>query len=198
MPPTKNNKPKTPTSQTIQPSDAAAVPDPQPEAGSDVALTPDRVALHRESDEELVLTFLTEYHALEQALVRAGFTGVGRTPGNAQPDWVRFARHIERYFDPDSSPQLQGAVAYMLGQTENWERRMDLLEDTFPWETASPHSDVVWLTELVQQARNRLAHGLNTPDRMDYNSTYVTAALYVVEAWAHIDPDVERWLVCMQ
>jgi hypothetical protein len=83
--------------------------------------------MNNDLEGELVLIFLTEYHSLEQALVRAGFTKASRPPGNVQADWVRYARHIERRFRPDSSPDLQEAVNYLLYRLEEPELRKERL-----------------------------------------------------------------------
>jgi hypothetical protein len=169
------------------------LPEPATPPGAENSALPQPPA-DLDYDEELILTYLTEYHALGQALMQAGFVRVGRTPGNAQPDWAGFARHIEQHFDPDSSEPLQGAVAYLLYQKDNLERRTERLQHSQPWETYSPHSDVIWLSEMLQQTHNRLIHGINFLGKPGCDSTQVMAALFIVEAWAHIDLDVEKHL----
>ena len=155
---------------------------------------PDRNKREIEIDEELAITFLTEYHAIEQALVRAGFARAGRIPGSTQPDWERFVRHIERRFRPDSSEELQAAVSYLLIKPSLVELREQRLEYSFPWETASPRSDMIWLSELVQQVRNKLVLGINFPQSSGCDTATTMAALLVMEAWAYTDPQVERLL----
>ena len=119
-------------------------------------LNPKETSPNNDFDEELVLTFLTNYHSLEQALVRAGFTRAGHTPGNPRPDWGKFARHIERLFDPDSSPELMGAVCYLLGEPEEQELRRERLQASVPGELSSPASDIVWLSENWSHRLTRL------------------------------------------
>ena len=157
-------------------------------------LSGERNDREKELDEELALTFLTEYHAFEQALVRAGFTRAGRTPGSKQPDLGRFARHIEKHFHPDNSEMLEGAVAYLLCNPRHQELREERLEKSFPWETSDPQSDVVWLLELVQQTRNRLTLDINFPVAPGMDTALVMAALFVVEAMAHVDQEMESEL----
>ena len=146
-------------------------------------------------DEELVLIFLTEFQALEQALVRAGFTRPGGPARNPQADWARYARHIEARFRPDSSAELQGAVSYLLFEPENMERRRERLPDSYPGEPSSPHSDLVWLSELVQEAGNRLRHGINSLKGPGYETAYLTAVLFLVVALSHCDPAVESFFM---
>ena len=146
-------------------------------------------------DEELILIFLTEFQALEQALVRAGFTRTGGPARNPQADWARYARHIEARFRPDSSAELQGAVSYLLFEPENMERRRERLPDSYPGEPSSPHSDLVWLSELVQEAGNRLRHDVNSLRTPCYDTAYVTAALMVVAALSYSDPAVESFFM---
>jgi hypothetical protein len=150
----------------------------------------------REQDihEDLALTFLTEYQSFEQALVRAGYTRAGRLPGSTQVDWERFARHIERYFKPDTSAELQGAVAYLLYEGSNLEHRQERLQNPLPWEIVSPRSDLVWLSELVQQTRNQVILGLSLPESPGCRTALVMAALLVVEGMAYTDPDIESLL----
>jgi hypothetical protein len=140
-------------------------------------------------DIDLVLTFLADCHALEGALVRAGFTRAGSTPGNARPDWSKFARHIEGKFDPESSPELIGAVCYLLGELESPERR---------WEQSGPQSDIFWLSELVRKIRNRLLLRINFAGGPCSDITSVLAAMLIVEAWSTIDPKVESLLTHVQ
>jgi len=148
----------------------------------------------REYDEELALTFLSYYLALEQALVRAGFTRAGHTPGTAQADWARFARHIEAQFDPGSSPELEGSVAFLLADENNLERRNKRLEKSSPWENADANNDIVWISELVQQTGKMLAYGLNLPGRSGFDLSLVSAVFFIVQAWSHLDPQVESLL----
>jgi len=147
-----------------------------------------------EVDEELALTFLTFHHTLERALVQAGYTRAGHTPASVRADWERFARHIEAQFDPDSDEVLQGAVGYLLWNQENLDLRNERLEDSFPWEPSSPHNDIVWISVLIQQTRDRLLHRINFLGNPGSDTAQVTAALFVVEAWARLDPKVEGFI----
>ncbi len=148
-----------------------------------------------EPDEETLLYFFSHYHALEQAIMRAGYTRSGHRPGSAQPDWSRFARHIEPEFKKDSEPVIQGAVAYLLLDEEHLELRNERIENAHFWESPDPHNDVIWLAELLQQVRKRLIHRLNFPDAPAVDITMVSAALFIVDAWAQLDPEVEKLLV---
>src|SRR5574341_1131248 len=143
------------------------------------------------ADGELDLIFLTEFRSLEQALVRAGFTKASCPPGNVQPDWVRFARHIERRFHPDSSAELQGAVSYLLYEPEEPELDRERLRDSCGGETSSPPSDIVRLSELIQETEHKLIHGINFLENPVYDLERVMAALLVVVAWSCCDPMVE-------
>jgi hypothetical protein len=147
-----------------------------------------------ESDDELVLTFLSHYQALELAMIRAGYTRSSHTPGTAQADWARFARSIQPRFDPKSSPVLEGAVAYMLLDDDYLELRNERIENAYPWENPDPHNDTVWLSELVQLTGRKLIQGLNFPRETGCDITMVTAALFIVEEWSQLDPEVERFL----
>jgi hypothetical protein len=178
-----------------QPRDAA-IPQPGDPGAQDTGTPlPGKAGTRDELDEELALTFLTLYHTFEQALVRAGYTRASRTPGSARADWERFARHIEDQFDPDSSPVLQGAVAYLLFEQKNLDLRNKRLDDAFPWDVSSPHSDIVWISVLIQQTWNQLTHWINFMGTPDSDISQVMAAMFVLEAWAGIDPEVKRLLI---
>lgn len=213
MPSPRNNKAKTGNTarpakakRKIKKSDAAPGTGSEPTETSRPLQSPpeapalrnplaDRAARLREVDEELVLTFLSYYQALEQALMRAGYIRASHTPGTSQPDWPRFARHIQPRFDPDSSPVLQGAVAYMLWDEDNLDLRNERIEKFQPWENPDPHNDTVWLAELVQQTGRKLIQGLNFPGERWYDMAMVSAALFIVEEWSHLDLEVEKLLV---
>jgi hypothetical protein len=149
-------------------------------------------------DAELILTFLTKFQLLEQALVRAGFTRPGRIHGNAQADWLRFVRRIEPRFRPDSSPELQGAVSFLLYDPEKHALRQKRLQDYVPGETFSANSDILWLLELVLETGNKLTYGLPFLKKTDLGSDQIMAALFVVEAWSDCDPVIESLLTSGQ
>jgi len=147
-----------------------------------------------EPDEETLLYFFSHYHALEQAIMRAGYTRAGPTPGSFHADWPRFARHIEPEFKKDTEPVIQGATAYLLLDEEYLDLRNERIENAHFWESPDPNNDTVWLAELLQQVRRGLIHRLNYPDAPPVDIAMVTAALFIVEAWAKIDPIVEGLL----
>ena len=155
-------------------------------------------SMNNDLEGELILIFLTEYHSLEQALVRAGFTKARRPPGNVQPDWVRFARHIERRFHPGCSSELQEAVNYLLRQPGELELRRERLHGSSAGQLSGLHSDIVRLSELIQETAFRLIHGINFVEDPVYDFEYVTAALLVVAAWSCCDPRVESLLAHLQ
>lgn len=151
-------------------------------------LLPKKNPPQNDFDGELALIFLSHYHALEEALVRAGYTRAGHTTGNPRPDWGRFARHIEGKFVPESSPELMGAVCYLLADPEK-----EALRRERPG-ASSPQSDLLWLAELVQEIRDRLLLRINFPDIPLRDDTAVLAAFLIVQNWSHIDPGVESLL----
>jgi hypothetical protein len=108
---------------------------------------------------------------------------------------VRYARHVEARFRPDSSPELEGAVSYLLFEPDSLERRRERLPDSYPGEPASPHSDLVWLSELVQEAGNRLRHEIHSLKTPGLDTAYLTAVLLVVAALSHVDPAVESFFM---
>jgi hypothetical protein len=147
-----------------------------------------------EMDEETVMYFLYRFQALEQALMKAGYTQSGRIPGSTRPDWSRFARHIQPRFNLDSSTVIQGAVAYMLWDEDNLAERNERIENGAPWANPDPHNDTVWLAELLQQTERKLIHALNFPGQPDCDLAMVSSALFIVDEWSRLDPEVEKQL----
>ena len=150
-----------------------------------------------DAEGELILIFLTEFRSLEQALIRAGFTKAGQLHGT-QPDWVRFIRHIERRFRPECSPDLLEAVLYLLRDPEKLTLRRKRLQDSLPGERSSAQSDILWLSELVQETVHKLTHGIPFLKKAEYDSEQIMAALLVVEAWSYCDPMIESLLTHVQ
>jgi hypothetical protein len=147
---------------------------------------PHKASPNSRLDIDLVLTFLADYHSLEAALVRAGFTKAGPATGNGRPDWARFARHIEGKFDPESDPALEGTVYYLLADSGNpkfFKRRPALV------------SDIVWLTVLIQELRNRLLLGIHLGEAPSIDPASLGAALFILGTWAEIDPTVESMFI---
>jgi hypothetical protein len=151
-------------------------------------LLPRNTSPQDDLDLELALTFLDLYRSLEEALVRAGYTQAGHKPGNARPDWDRFARDIEGKFDADASPELAGAVGYLLADPEKHKRRRERLQASLPGERPSAESDIAWLAERVREIRDRLLYQINFPGVPGGDLTDVLAAWYVIQAWSSIEP----------
>lgn len=145
-------------------------------------------------DEETVMFFLIRYQELEQALMRAGYTRASHTPGRAQPDWPRFARHIQPLHDARASEAVRCAAAFMLLDEDNLALREERLENAPPWENPDPHNDAIWLAELLQWTERKLFHGLNFVGTPGCDITMVTAALLIVDEWSRLDPEVEKLL----
>jgi len=145
-------------------------------------------------DAGLALAFLAEYHALEGALVQAGFTGPAPRPGSAQPDWGGFARHIADRFDPDASPELIGAVCTLLSNPDKPGYFRKRRPEIFLLEPSIPERNTVWLVEVVQEIRNRLLLRMSFADDAWSDDTAVLSAMLVVQAWSKLDPQVERLL----
>jgi hypothetical protein len=147
-----------------------------------------------ELDEVLVLNFLADYHLLEGALVRAGFTRAGRSPRDARPDWEQFSLHIEGKFDPESAVELEMAVNYLLADLHREELRQKRLGESILGEPSKPHSDIVWLAELVQEIRHRSLLWINLRGKPGCEDADVMAAMLIVEAWSYLDPKVKSML----
>jgi hypothetical protein len=157
-------------------------------------LFPNKTSQDNDFDWDLVLTFLTDYLMLEGALVQAGFTQAGCRPGNPQPDWKGFARHIAGKFDPDSSPELMGAVCTLLADPEDPGFFRKRRTEPSLWEPSIPERNTAWLGEVVQQIRDQLLLQINFVQIPACDDTSLAAALVLVDAWAIIDPKVESLL----
>jgi hypothetical protein len=133
------------------------------------------------SDTEPVFTFLTAFSRFEQALKKAGFTLPGQ---NAQPDWERFAKDVEGRFDLEATPELQGAVLYVLRSSKRQPRG-----------TISGYlSEVLWLATLIQETAKNLSRRMNFGHLPDIDDEFMTASRVILEAWSHCNPNLEKIL----
>ena len=149
-------------------------------------------------DGDLILTFLTEFELFEQALVRAGYVKAGSAYRNVQPDWMGYARHIEPRFHPDSSVEVQGAISYLLCDPNNRKLREERLENELPGEISITANDLLWLVELVQETGRKLTYGIHFQEKYEMETTYVTAAWFVLAALSAYDPTMDRLLMRVQ
>jgi hypothetical protein len=134
------------------------------------------------SDTELLLTFFSVFGRFEQALKKAGFVKAGRRAG---ADWDRFALQIEKNFDPDVAPELQGAVAYMLGVPEERKPRRKI---------PGFLSDILLLANLIQEAGNNLSRNMNFERHTETDDEIMMACMVILDAWSHLEPEVDRIL----
>ena len=67
-----------------------------------------------------------------------------------------------------------------------------------PEEASSAHSDILWLSELVQATGNKLTYGFPFLKKDVFDYAGITAALLVMEAWSYCDPTVESLLTSVQ
>ena len=141
-----------------------------------------------EMDTDLILTYLACHRLLEQALVRAGFVMALSSNKQPRPDWYRWTRHIEKQFDPASDEVLQMSVDYLLDLRDDKETLPGRLQNRIQWESASPFSDTLWLTEILQQTELRLTHRYNVAAAPGCDTPQVMAALFVVQAWLPLVP----------
>lgn len=133
------------------------------------------------SGAEQVFTFLTAFRRFERALKTAGFTMPGR---DAQPDWEGFARHIEGRFDLEATPELQGAVLYVLRSSKR-----------LPRGTLSGYlSEVSWLSTLIQDTVKNLSPRIHFGHVSDIDDELMKASRVILEAWSRCDPNLEKIL----
>ena len=156
-----------------------------PGKGRKHASAADRIA-QEEADADLILTYLAFYRHLEQALVRAGFVRVISSHNQPRPDWYRWAMHIEKQFDPASDDVLHQSVDHLLLLRDDMEALPGRWQNRLQWESASPYSDILWLTEMLQETSLRLTQRYNFADTPGCDAGQVMAALFVVQAWLEL------------
>jgi hypothetical protein len=120
--------------------------------------------------------------------VRTGFVIALSIYKRPRPDWYRWARHIEKQFDPLSSEELDMSVGHLLNLRDRMDTLPGRLQNSIPWESASSFSDNLWLAEMLQQTDLRLTQRYNFPDIPACDTPQVMAALLVVEAWLQLVP----------
>jgi hypothetical protein len=146
-----------------------------------------------EAEEEMALAFLAQFRAFERALMKAGFRKAGFSHQQGLPDWEGFARHIERTFQPQGSPVVQAAVAYLLGISV---RRLDDREllQMVPSDRRFYESDSLWLAMVIRAAGRRLSSGLSRVSGRDCALEIHSACFMVLQAWAECEPAVGELL----
>jgi hypothetical protein len=60
------------------------------------------------------------------------------------------------------------------------------LQNRLHWESASPYSDVLWLTEMLQHTSFQLTHRYNLVEMPGCAAPQVMAALFVAQAWPEL------------
>ena len=135
-------------------------------------------------DEQLILTYLAYHRLLEQALVRAGFVMALSIHKQPRPDWYRWARHIEKQFDPLSSEELGMAVAHLLDLRDDMETLPGRMQNRLTWESDSRFSDNLWLAEMLQRTSSLLIHRYNFAETPGCDTPQVMAALFVAAGLA--------------
>lgn len=143
---------------------------------------------------ELALEFYAVYSSFENALIQAGFTRPGRNHSPSQPDWERFARHIEGRFNSGAEAPLEAAVSVLLGRSVKGHDGTDSALEELPAPVVDFESDNVHISLLIQAAGYSLYHGAGFPSSLFYDCELLAASLFVLEAWSHCDPLVESIL----
>lgn len=171
--------------------EAREVPSPfpgVPEAGREQGSQPKYIP-EDEPDTNLILTYLAFHQLLERTLVRAGFVMPSSSNKQPRPDWYRWARHIEKQFDPLSSEELEMSVDFLLDLRDDMDALPGRMQNRLTWESASRFSDNLWLAEMLQRTGSRLIHRYNFAETPGCDTPQVMAALFVVEAWLQLVPE---------
>jgi len=138
-----------------------------------------------DANTDVVLTFFAQFSKFEKGLKRAGFTKMGPGARNIRPDWERFARHIEKRFDPESRPELQGAIAYILDRPIRRQTRRQI---------PGFRSDVLWMSTVIQETANNLSRSIHFERYSDSDIELVFACMVILSAFAECDPSLEKIL----
>ncbi len=147
-----------------------------------------------ETDLDVAFDFLLRYQALGRALVKAGYIRPHATPALLQPDWERFAQHIQERFHPEADAALEASVDYMLYRKDLLALRNEQIDAEPLWETYSVDDDGIWLARLIQRIAGTLLHQLRFVDTQACDIDLVCSAAFVLIDWAALDPDVEKYL----
>lgn len=138
-----------------------------------------------DTNTEIVLTFFAQFSKFEKVLKKAGFTTTRPGARNARPDWERFARHIEGKLDAEGSPELQGAIAYLIDRPIKRQTRRPI---------PGFRSDVLWMATVVQETANNLSRSIHFDRYSDSDVELVFACMVILTAFAECDPNMQRLL----
>jgi hypothetical protein len=143
----------------------------------------------------LVFKFFAIFSLFEYALKSAGYRNEN---GDATPDWERFARAIEKDFNPESSEELLEAVKYLY---EKPPMRQIVENGTIRWmKRVRPpgKSDLEWLSLIIRAVRNNLFHGGKFVYERPRDTLLVQYSSTVLEAWAECSDKIQHALERIQ
>ncbi len=144
----------------------------------------DKVYGRVDFDRELVFKFFAVFSLFEYSLKSAGFRNQS---GDAVPDWEKFARTIQRKFNPQVSDEVAEAVKYLV---EKPPMRQTIDQGRLKWvERMKPEgkTDCEWLSLIVRAVRNNLFHGGKFVYQRPRDTLLIQHSLTVLEAWAQCD-----------
>ena len=155
-------------------------------------------AFHRvDFDRELVFRFFVSFSLFEKALKENGFYQRRGERGDIQPDWNKFAEQINKQFtmlkSQPNQTELATAVDYLM---KNAPKKQVLRDGYIQFiETRRSHdSDTEWLAVLINRVRNNLFHGAKFEYDHVRDTALIRHSLTLLEAWAHLNPGVQKVL----
>jgi hypothetical protein len=148
---------------------------------------------HLTVNPKLALEFLAVFSRFEFALKVTTFRRAGE--GEAKADWIAFANAVANSFNPNRTPELADAFAYLTSQPL---RRFAVEHGTLDWFVFNLPGDASQpekVVRLIRQVRNNLFHGGRfahdsqaAPDR---DSCLLEYSLVLLRELRTLRPDVE-------
>lgn len=120
-------------------------------------MPPDPALVHLPVSRELALEFLAVFSRFEFALKVTTFRQPGE--GEAKANWIGFANEVAGTFNPNRTPELADAFAYVVGQPLRRFAVVNGALDWYPFNVPARISDAERVVRVVGQIRNNLFHG---------------------------------------
>ena len=112
---------------------------------------------HLTVSREVALEFFAAFSRFEFALKVTNYLQPG--DGEAKADWIRFANAVVNSFDPNRTPELGAAFAYLTGQPLRCLAVQNGALGWFPFNPPPGAPDAERAVRLIRQVRNNLFHG---------------------------------------
>jgi hypothetical protein len=144
----------------------------------------------RNQDTDLIFEFFMVYSRFEASLKEAGFHRTARDE-HVEPDWRKFAKHVQDKLNPDISPEFRRAFDYYLNSPPKIQivknERLGWKENT----KRDKETDFAWVIRSIGIVRNNLFHGGKFPWNPWRDVTLLSHGLIILYTCLELEKQVQ-------